>query len=764
MEIQKLNKYIADDKKETVSVVSKLFSEDVTTVKGIVSEVKGSRNKEAKLYKITKDLSLLIDLYDEKNKIKIDRSQFLKEYKRELSLYFSENDLNDYKEVMSLLIDETVKYDQSNWEFIYENVKNAISEENKEINKNALYELDYERLIPKSLVSLLKEDKNDMLEGGFFSFQSFTQEMLGIINEYVLLSGAQMTRMYLEQGKTKNIQITELLKEVNAASVVEPFTFNKSGEPLFQKAKSGQLDGFILHKNKAKVILATKDENTTIEGDSVFRHFVTGLLIKKKIEDVVPTETALNAKTQYWIDHYTSDSRIDNQIMRLKSVRRNHKIENGITLNPHDYHIHKSFVLSMKDIIEDAKERGLKEINLPLKFKDSDLFMLDRGLIKYTLKMPNKSSKNGTIKLTLEDAETKLKMFSTVVSKQEEEKEELKDAAFDKVINSPRLQDQIYIDCQKAEMVKNSGFLSLRKMISHYNKNSKEALMFLGVLESDNLRGSPLEIIKQKELQKYNIPALELENIEKLLNKATEHNVELIYYGSVSGKKQVAEYHYNEEDEIKNKEFRYGLNALAYANLLSDSVKDNFKISTDAALKFVEKINLRAITKKTKDGYDLDLDKVNKESFTKDILHTVFKKIYEEKGVVDDSVDFYENLFNSTNVVLADLIEDFEAVKEYSQETGAEIDYKEIFNKSMKERTGKDSDYDLAKIFDTIKFITIEKTSKFVHGNSIIESVNNKVDKIIDISCDDELLALKKQYSVTKSPKERKRRINKLFN
>lgn len=764
MEIQKLNKYIAEDKKESISIVSKLFSSDFETVKEIISDIKSGRSKESKLYKITKNLSSLIDLYDEKNKIKIDRTKFLKEYKQELKQYFSENDLNDYKDVLSLLIDESVKYDKSNWEVIYENIKSAISEENREINKNALYELDYEKLIPKSLVSLLKDDKNELLEGGFFSFQSFTQEMLGIINEYVLLTGAQMTRMYLEQGKTKDIQITELLKEVNAASVVEPFTFNSSGEPLFQKAKSGQLDGFILHKNKAKVLLATKNENTTIEGDSVFRHFVTGLLIKKKIEEVEPTETALNSKTQYWIDYYTNDKRIDYQIMKLKDIRRKYKLENSLTLNPHDYHIHKKFVLSMKDIVEDAKKRGLKEISLPLKFEDKDEFMLDKGLIKHTLKLPSVTSKNGTIKLSIEDAENKLRMFSTVVSKQEEEKEDLKDAAFDKVINSPRLQEQIYIDCQKAEMVKRSGFLSLRKMIFHYNKNTKEALEELEIIQQEKLTGTPLEIIKKKESQRFNVVNLELEDIESLIRKAKEHNVELIYYGSVSGKKQAEEFHYNKEDEIKNKEFRYGLNALAYANILSDSVKDNFKISTDAALRFVENINLRAITKKTKDGYDLDLTKVNKESFAKDVIHTVFKKIYEEKAISEDSVDFYENLFNTTNVILADLVEDLDAVKEYTLEKGSNFSVKDVFNKSMKSRTEKDIDYDLVKIFDTIKSITIEKTSKFVHGNSIIEAVNSKLDKIIEMSGDDELLALKVKYSSVKSQKEKRRRLNKFLN
>lgn len=763
MEIHKLNRYIAEDKKESISVVSKLLSTDISSVKDLISEIKDSRNKEAKLYKITKELSSLIDLYDEKNKIKLDRTQFLREYKKELSPYFSEHDLKDYKEVMSLLVDETVKYDQSNWEFIYENIKSAISEENKEINKNALYELDYERLVPKSLISLLKEDKNDMLEGGFFSFQSFTQEMLGIINEYVLLSGAQMTRMYLEQGKTKDIQIAELLKEVNAASVVEPFTFNNNGEPLFQKAKSGQLDGFILHKNKAKVLLATKDENTTIEGDSVFRHFVTGLLIKKKIEEVEPTETALNAKTQYWIDYYTNDKRVDKQIRQLKEARRKYKAENKVNLNPHDFYVHKDFVLNLKNIVEDAKNRDLKEISLPLKFENSHIYMLDRKLIQYTLKMPSKTSKNGTIKLSLEEAEKKLQMFSTVVSKQEEEKEELKDAAFNKVINSPRLQEQIYIDCQKAEMVKQSGFMSLRKMISHYNKNTKEALEELEILPYSRITGTPLDIIKKNEEVKHKIPELELEDIENLLNKAKQHNVELIYYGSVSAKKQASEYHYNEEDEIKNKEFRYGLNALAYANILSDSVKDNFRISTDAALRFVGDINLRAVTKKTKEGYDLDLDKVNNKTFTNDVLHTTFKKVFEEKGIKDDSVDFYENLFNATNVVLADIVEDFKIVEEHKKETNAEISYIDVFNTSMQERTGKEVDYDIVEIFDTIKSMTIEKTAKFIHGNSIIEAVNNKVDKLIEISSDPELLALKEKYSPQKSKKEKKRRLNKFF-
>ena len=63
-----------------------------------------------------------------------------------------------------------------------------------------MYSINYEDLVPKNLIETLKKENNDLIDGGRFSFESCTQEMIGIINEFVILKGAIATNMYLEQG------------------------------------------------------------------------------------------------------------------------------------------------------------------------------------------------------------------------------------------------------------------------------------------------------------------------------------------------------------------------------------------------------------------------------------------------------------------------------------------------------------------------------------------------------------------------------------
>ena len=764
MEFQKLNGFISNDANSQNSKIESLIGRKIYNIEELIKEVKESKNKDNKLYKITKDISKIIDLYNDNNKIKLNRSSFLKNYYLSLESVFKKEVIEEYKEIMGLIVEDTVQYDNANWNLIYDNIKSSMNEDNDIINKNALYNLDFERLIPKRLVSFLKDEKNEMIEGGFFSFQSYTQEMLGIINEFVLLKGNKVTKMYLDQGQQEDIKIIELLKEVNAASVVEPFSFS-NGEPYFQKATNGQLDGFIIHKNQAKVLLATKDENTTIEGDSVFRHFITGLLIKKKIDEIQAEEVLVREKMQIWINHYTNEGLISKKIRTLKENRRKLKASKGIKLNANDFYVDNEFVKTLNKVIEDAEKRDLKEVSIPVKFPNSELYMMDRELVKKAFKLPSKSSKTNNIKMDLELAKERLALVSSIAAAQQEDREELLELGFSKVVDNPKFKEQVIIDVKKAQIVKNAGFLSIRKMISYYNKNTRKALEELGVLESSLMLGTPLSILKQAENHKYNIPSLTIDKMETLIDIADNHNVDLIYYGSVSGKKQAQEYHYDSEEKITNKEYRYGLNALAYSNILSDSVKDRFSINTDAALEFVDKIQLRVVTKNTKNGYDVDLDKINKNNFMKKIIHITFKEIFENNKISNDSVDFYENLFNSTNAILADIIEDFEYAKTYSKENNIDLNYKEAFNKTMKSRTGEKNNYDIVKIFDTIKYISINKTDKFIHGNSIIEAVNNKVDKIIEESNNPELKAIKDKYqSKNRNNKfERSRRVGRMF-
>ena len=629
MEFQKLNSFIKNDVGSQNSKIESLIGRKIYHIEDFIEEVKNSKNKDKKLYNITKDISKIIDLYDDHNKIKLNRSSFLNNYYLSLENVYKKESIEEYKEILGLIVEDTVQYDHANWNLIYDNIKKSINEDNNIINKNALYSLDFERLIPKRLVSFLKDEKNEMIEGGFFSFQSYTQEMLGIINEFVLLKGNNITKMYLDQGQQEDIKIIELLKEVNAASVVEPFSFS-NGEPYFQKATNGQLDGFIIHKNQAKILLATKDENTTIESDSVFRHFITGLLIKKKIDEIEADEVLVREKMQTWINHYTNEGLISNQIKALKEKRRKLKANKGIKLNANDFYVDNEFVKKLSKIVEDAENRDLKEVYIPVSFPNSEHYMMDIELVKKVFKLPSKSSKTNNIKMDLSLAKEKLTLVSSIAAAQQEDREELLDFGFSKVVDNPKFKEQVIIDVKKAQIVKNFGFLSIRKMISYYNKNTRKALEELGVLESSLMLGTPLSILKQAEFNKYNIPSLTIDKMEKLIDIADDHNVDLIYYGSVSGKKQAQEYHYDSEEQITNKEYRYGLNALAYSNILSDSVKDLFSISTDAALEFVDNIQLRVLTKNTKNGYDIDLEKINKKNFMKKITHITFKEILKK--------------------------------------------------------------------------------------------------------------------------------------
>lgn len=764
MEHLKLNKYILDDKKEDVSKISQYLKKEVLTVSEMLKLVKNSQQKDKKLLEVSKDLSKIMDLYDEDNKININRDVFLKEFISEISPFIPKGNEADYTLVIDLILNETVEYDVKNWNKVYDNIKEAVNAENREIDKNALYSVNYEDLVPKHLIETLKKENNELIDGGRFSFESCTQEMIGIINEFVLLKGSVATNMYLNQGVKDEIKIKELLKEVNAASLLEPFTFHK-GQPRFEKAKSGQFDGFILHRDNAKILLATKDENTTIEGDSVFRHFVTGMLIKKKIDQAELNQSMVNKKINNWIDHYTNQERLNTNVRKLKYERRREKSITSKSLTLNDYYVDKGLVLEMNKKIEDAQNRGLKFVSVSL---DSPDYLVDSATATNLLNRD--LMKTSTLKLSLEDALKKRTLLSSIVKKQEELKEMMSHEGYRKVVENPKFLDQIEIDVKKAEMVKNSDFLSMREMISYYNKNTREALEELGVLDSSKKdlnfesRTLFLESLENGEADKFKVPELNAEHVSKMLNMArNELNVELVYYGSVSGKKQAKEYHYNEEEKIKNKEFRYGLNMLAYANILSDSVKDKFIVSSDAALEFVDFIKLRTVTKKTSSGYDVDLEKMNKNSFIQDIIHYTCKDIYETNKITDDSVDFYENLFNASNVLLADFIEDVEAEKDYAKENGIELDYKDIYTRSMEYKTGRrEEKYDLEKTLRTLKEMSITKSHKFIHGNSIIETVNNKIEKIIEDSKDPDLKQLLEEYAPKRSATSKEKRRSRL--
>lgn len=761
MEIKKLNGYIESDRAGEVSKIERVLKKKPLTLPEMLQELKKAAQKDKKLLEISRDITKIMDLYDEDNKININRDVYLKKFVKEIEAYIPKGNELDYTMVFDLIMNETVEYDENNWNKIYENIKKSAETENAEIDKNALYSMNYEDLVPKHLIDTLKKESDELITGGKFSFESCTQEMLGIINEFVLLKGKITTNMYLNQGVKDQIKIKELLKEVNAASLLEPFTFH-DGKPRFEAAKSGQFDGFILHRNTAKVLLATKNENTTIEGDSVFRHFVTGMLIKKKIDQAVLNKQMVNKKMGEWIEHYTNQNYLEKGVEKIKEKRRTLKQRTGVELTDNDYYIPKAFILAMDQSIKDAENRGLKNITIPLKTKE---YRVDYKTTKDVFNKDLNKSKN--LRLSIEDAIEKRKVLSSVVMKQEELKEVLADEGFSKVVDSPKFLEQIEVDVKKAEMVKNSEFLSIKEMISYYNRNTNEALEDLGILRSKKKdfnfkdKTSFLESLENKYFgEEYNLQELNGDDLSKLLDMAkNELNVELIYYGSVSGKKQANEFHYNSSEEIKNKEFRYGLNILAYANILSDSAKDKFTISSDAALDFVDFIELRAVTKKTKDGYDVDLEKMNKSNFIKDVIHYTSKDIYETNKIKDDSVDFYENLFNATNVLLADFLEDIEAEKEVD----FNLDYKDVYSRSMAYKTGRQNEtYDLVKTIETLKEISLTKSHKFVHGNSIIETVNNKINQIVKESDDPKLKEVVEKYKPKKDENVRSNRRNRL--
>lgn len=758
-----LNNFISRDINEKQNLIAKIIGREVSSIEDMLKEIKNHNKRDKKLYEITKDISKIMDMYDEDHKIKINRSKFLEDFTTDIKIYFSKEKIFDYKEVIDLIIHETVSFDDNNWENIYNNIKRSINEDNEDINKNALYSLDFEDLTPKRLISILKKENDDMIAGGNFSFESYTQEMLAIINEFVILKGNTLTNMYLDQGKNEDLKIMELLKEVNAASLVEPFTFNDNN-PQFKKAPGGQFDGFILHKNKAKVILATKDENTVIEGDSLFRHFVTGMLIKKKIDAIVPNKNIINKKTKEWINYYTNDERVSEKIKKLKKARRNYKLIKGENLKPQDYYVDKSFAKDLHEIIKDAKERGLKEVSIPIYDNNLMEHKLDPEFAEKELKLPSKDSKTGAIKLNIETAIEKFHLISSIVMSQEKEKNELKDEGYNKVVSNPKFEEQIIIDTKKLQMVRDEGYSSIKEMIAYYNKNTKEALGIIGIVKPEKVSSnlSKLEILSNYEKTKdlLDLPTIEKEDMSMLLKKASDLNVEVIYFGSVSGKKQTSEYHYdNDENKLTNKEFRFGLNILAYANVLSDSTKDKFTITTDAALDFVSNIQLRAVTRKTQSGFDLDLDKINKNQFLKDVILSTIENIFEKNKIKDDSINFYENLFNSTNVLLADFLEDYEVEKEYNPS----VTYQDVFSLSMSAKTGVKKDYNLIHVLKTIKEMSLEKSNKFIHGNSIIEVVNNKVDKILLESDDPKMKELFEKYKpkrTDRSKSARRKRLN----
>ena len=347
MEYRKLNEFVLKNHLE----ISQLINRKINSLDQLIKEIKSQSNKPKKLYDSSREMSKMIDFYDEKTKINLDRKKFTEDCFGKLKRVFTEEKLNDYKDVFQVIINESLEFDQDNWNKFYdtilESTENGLDDD--DIDKNILYSLDYEDLTPRQLITLCQKNMNDeMIEGGTFSFQSYTQEMMAIVNEFVISKGKAETKKYLDQGIEKDIKVSELLKEVNAASLVEPFTFQED-KPVFKRAPAGQFDGFILQKNSAKVILATKSENTNIEGDSVFRHFITAMVIKKKIDETVPNINNIKRKEEAWLTHYTSKRAMDKYTRDVLSLKRETKSKANIKTTLKDYPINSVFQDSFKE-------------------------------------------------------------------------------------------------------------------------------------------------------------------------------------------------------------------------------------------------------------------------------------------------------------------------------------------------------------------------------------------------------------------------------
>ncbi len=719
--------------------ISKLLGKEIVDLSQIINEVKKSSHKSKKLFEITKDIVKILDFYDEKNKINLNRDAFTTSCLKKFEPMFSEQKIKDYEEMFKVIINQNLEFDESNWNKFYDTIVEAVAvsyeSRDNSIDKNILYSLDFEDLTPKKLVAIFQRNINDeMIEGGTFSFQTHTQEMMGIINEFVISKGAKKIYKYLEQGKDNDIKITELLKEVNAASLVEPFTFREES-PSFKRAAAGQFDGFILEKDSAKVILATKNENTNIENDSIFRHFVTAVVIKKKIDETKPSQRTINKKKKAWFEHYTSDKKIKEYTLACLDHGKKIKKDANANLTLRDFYIDESYVENLSEMVKEAEFLGHSRVRFMT--KNDEMFPLIDRSVKKALFGEKKINSN-VIQLEIDEAKEKVKIMKSMVKNQEKFKEELVSKIKEKLV-SRKFKDQMFLDAKKEEMVLNAGFLSVKDMISDLNRNTKKGLVELGVFSEID---SP--------------DSLGYDEMEKLKEKARELKVDLIYFGSVSGKKSTLENEYDRgftDKSYKNKEYRYGLNLLAYANILSGAPKDNFKITTDASISFVNNVNLRAVTKE-KDGiYDLDLEKINEKSFLKDVVYVTYKSIYENKLIENDSIDFFENLLNATNVILSDFKEDYKIDLEDNPKAKIE----DSFNVTMKNNTGRDEEFDLVRTVDSLKTYLVENSKK-INNVSLVDSLNQRLNEIIKISDNPEMKKVAGKYPLGESKKNKESR------
>ena len=73
MEFQKLNGFISNDANSQNSKIESLIGRKIYNIEELIKEVKESKNKDNKLYKITKDISKIIDLYIDNNYRRLDK-------------------------------------------------------------------------------------------------------------------------------------------------------------------------------------------------------------------------------------------------------------------------------------------------------------------------------------------------------------------------------------------------------------------------------------------------------------------------------------------------------------------------------------------------------------------------------------------------------------------------------------------------------------------------------------------------------------------
>ena len=144
----------------------------------------------------------------------------------------------------------------------------------------------------------------------------------------------------------------------------------------------------------------------------------------------------------------------------------------------------------------------------------------------------------------------------------------------------------------------------------------------------------------------------------------------------------------------------------------------------------------------------------------RDVIYVNYKAMYEQKEIKADSIDFFENFLNSTNVLLNDFMQDYNIDLEDNPNTKIE----DSFNLTMKNATGRDEDFNLVKTIESMK-VCLTTPSIKIKNVSLVDAINQRLNEIIKNSDQPEMKELLKKYPVnetTKNQSGRKQRRNRI--